>query len=267
MSAHPKVCTTVELTLFDRYTAPWIKVWEDESANIKQGRWCQGLPFLWSEDEFYGFLREFLGKVYDRVLSNNPGATHILDKHPRYSLYVEDINRLLPNARFIHMIRDGRDVAVSMVAAREKMGFGTGTIPDSAEAWSKYVRAAQEAGKYDGRYLEVRYEELYSDGVNVVEDVFDFCGLKASREEVTAIVDEYQFEKNKARKITAARNVEALDGHYRKGKVGSWLEELPTEQRQVFNEIAGDLLGELGYTRDPSWIKQREVGKECVEVY
>ena len=117
IGAHPLVCTTVELTLFSKYTGPWIRAWELEADNTVRSRWNQGLPFLWSEDEFYDFLREFVGQVYERVLATNPKATHILDKHPGYSRYVVDINAILPNARFIQIIRDGRDVAMSMVSA------------------------------------------------------------------------------------------------------------------------------------------------------
>src|SRR5260370_6078563 len=85
LAEHPLVCTTVELTLFTRYTAPLIKAWQTECIPIKEGRWHQGLPFLWSEEEFYHFLRLFLEKVYERVLKKKPQATHILDKHPEYA--------------------------------------------------------------------------------------------------------------------------------------------------------------------------------------
>src|SRR5262245_26246329 len=122
LGAHPLVCTSVELTLFSQYTAPLIKRWDEESANIAQNRWTQGLPFLWTDGEFYDFLREFLGKAYERVLATKPEATHILDKHPGYSAYVKDIHRLIPQAHFIHILRDGRDVAASMIASKRQMG-------------------------------------------------------------------------------------------------------------------------------------------------
>lgn len=251
IGAHPLVSTTVELTLFSRYTAPWIKVWKQEATNL--GKWLQGLPFLWSEDEFYRFLKEFLERVYSRVIATNVQATHILDKCPGYSQYVEDINRLLPNARFIHLIRDGRDVVVSMVAARRHLGFGTGTIHDSATAWKDHVRGAQKAREYHGRYMEVRYEDISASGVDVLKDVFEFCGLPASVKEVVTIVNAHQFEKMKANKLTPVEGVKAPDGSYRKGKVGSWREELDPLQRYIFDQIAGDLLLELGYGQEGWW--------------
>jgi len=257
IGAHPQVCTTVELTLYSRYTGPWIEAWQWEAANIEQGRWHQGLPFLWTQDEFYDFLREFLAKAYEKVVAINPRATHILDKHPGYSMYVEDINWLLPNVRFIHIIRDGRDVAGSMVAARRSIGFGTATTPESAAEWKRCVLEARKARQYQGRYLEVRYEELLTAGVHTLKTVFDFCGLPASVEDVAAIVDAHQFERVKARRQAQDKRIKVNPAHYRKGQAGSWREDLDLIQRYLFDEIAGDLLHKLGYANDGWWAKSR----------
>lgn len=257
IGAHPLVCTTVELTLYSRYTAPWIKAWNQEAANISEGRWHQGLPFLWTQDEFYGFLREFLGKVYERVLTIKPQATHVLDKHPGYSAYVEDIKGLVPNARFIHMIRDGRDVAVSMIAAKAQIGYGARTIEEGAAAWRYHVEQARKARQYRDQYLEVRYEDLSTAGVDTLKSVFDFCGLQSSVEEIASIVEVHQFERMKARRQHANSRAQTHEAFYRKGKVGSWQEELGPIERYAFDRIAGNLLLELGYARDGWWAESR----------
>ncbi len=261
IAAHPLVCTTVELTLFSRYTAPWVKAWQSEADNIEQGRWNQGLPFLWTEDEFYGFLRKFIEQVYERVIATNPQATHVLDKHPGYAMYVEDIDKLLPSARFIHIIRDGRDVAGSMVAARQNIGYGTDTIPESAAEWQKHIRSARKAKQYYDRYLEVRYEDLLTSGVDTLKTVFDFCGLPASVEDVATIVEAHQFEKMKAKRQSSDKRVKMHPAFYRKGKAGSWREDMEPIQRYLFDEIAGELLRELGYANDDWWAAESRVQK------
>lgn len=257
IGAHPLVCTTVELTLYSNYTAPWIKAWKYEADNIEQGRWNQGIPFLWTEDEFYDFLREFIARVYERVVATNPRATHILDKHPGYSMYVKDINKLLPDARFVHVIRDGRDVAVSMVSARQEIGYGAGTIPESAAAWQKHIRAARKARQYHGRYLEVRYEDLLTAGVDTLKTVFGFCGLPMSVENVAAIVDAHQFKRVKKKRLAPDKRVKANVAFYRKGKAGSWQEDMDPIQRYLFDEIAGDLLRQLGYANGNWWAESQ----------
>lgn len=252
IGAHPNVSTSVELTLYNKYIGPWIDAWKEEYANIEDDRWTQGLPYLLTKEDLYDFLREFVVKVYGRVHAANPKTTHILDKHPGYSMYVEDINELLPNSKFIHLIRDGRDVVVSMVAARKSMGFGTATVVDSSAEWKRHVRAAQKAKKFHDRYLEVRYEDLKSIGLVTLKSVFDFCELPASNQYVEKIITLHQFERMKARRQTAAKEVKAKADHYRKGKVGSWQYELGPIQKYLFHKIAGDLLYELGYA-DHSW--------------
>ena len=164
VGAHPRVVTTVELCLFEHYTSPWINSWNKALARLAQTGLHQGLPCIWTEDEFYGFLRTFLSKVYGHVLNGKPEASHILDKSCAYSFHVEEILRLLPNARFIHMIRDGRDVAVSMMAAQKTIGAWGGTVKKAAGLWKEHVTAALKTEHYDGQYLKVRYEDLLLEG-------------------------------------------------------------------------------------------------------
>lgn len=257
LGSHPLVCTTVELTLYSKYTAPWIKAWKHEAYHIKQGHWHQGLPVLWAEEEFYCFLREFLDRVYERVLATKPQATHILDKHPGYSSYVKDINTLLPDARFIHIIRDGRDVAISMIAARKDIGFGPDGISDAASSWKTEVVAAQQARQFENRYFEVRYEDLLTTGVNTMKSIFDFCGLPLSMAEVTAIVEQHSFEKMKASRMSAVKGIKTSEAHYRKGVAGSWRKEFGRLDKYLFDQIAGDLLCRLGYAKNGWWAESR----------
>jgi hypothetical protein len=252
LGAHPAVCTTVELTPF-LYTSRWIFRWNKEAEDIREDRWHIGLPMVWTEAEFYGFLHEFLERVYSPVLKTNPQATHVLDKHPTNAAFVEEIDRLIPNSRFIHVIRDGRDVAASMVAAKQQMGFGTGTVPESAAAWKEHVEWGRKAGQFDGRYLELRYETMMIDPQATLKAVYDFCGLANTPDQIAETVQQHTFEKVKADRVSPVEGVALPKNFYRKGKVGSWQQDLPPVQRYLFDEIAGDLLVELGYAEKGWW--------------
>ncbi len=254
MGAHPSVCTTTELRLYNKYLAPWLESWRQESLMTEEGKHYTGLPVLWSQEEFYEFLKGFLERVYAKALAVKPAATHILDKHPGYSEFVEDINFFIPHARFIHVIRDGRDVAVSLLAASRQMGwFERASLPDYGVTWKQNLLAARKAQAYAERYLEVRYEDLSVSPVSTLESVFRFCGLPATQGLVTSIVESHRFDKLKRLRPTAAPGVRAPQGHYREGKVGTWRREFTAAQRYRFDQIAGDLLCELGYAQKGWW--------------
>jgi hypothetical protein len=253
IAAHPSVCGTTELRLYNKYTAPWLQAWKEETPLKEEGRHYLGLPVLWTEAEFHGFLMGFLERVYTKVIAAKPDATHILDKHPHYSEFVEDIRSFIPGARFIHVIRDGRDVAVSLAAASRQMGwFARESLPDYGALWKNRLLAARKAKAFTGRYLEVRYEELSAAPAAVLKSVLGFCGLSAGDELVGAIVEQHKFENLKRSRATAAAGVKAPEGHYRAGKVGGWRQEFTGLQRYRFDRVAGDLLRELGYA-EPGW--------------
>jgi hypothetical protein len=96
LGAHPQVCATTELRLYNKYIAPWLEAWQGEALLSEEGKHYLGLPVLWTEGEFRDFLRSFLERVYAKVLATKPQATHVLDKHPHYSAFVEDIHFFIP---------------------------------------------------------------------------------------------------------------------------------------------------------------------------
>jgi hypothetical protein len=254
LGAHPQVCATTELRLYNKYIAPWLEAWQGEALLSEEGKHYHGLPVLWTEGEFRDFLKGFLERVYAKVLATKPQATHVLDKHPHYSAFVEDIHFFIPQARFIHLIRDGRDVAVSLAAAGRQMGwFARETLPEYGALWKRELLAARKARGYAGLYLEVRYEKLSAEPATVLKSVLGFCGLAASDELVAAIVEKHQFENLKRSRLTPAEGIKAPEGHYRQGKVGGWHREFTGLQRYLFHKVAGDLLRELGYAQQGWW--------------
>lgn len=252
LGAHSAVCTTAELNLYV-YTHRWLYHWNQQADNIRQGRWPVGLPMIWTDEDFYGFLREFLDRVYSRVLDTKPEASHILDKHPGNVGFLDEIHMFIPQARFIHIIRDGRDVAASMVAAKSNIGFGTGTIPESAAEWKKHVELARKAKQYDGRYLEIRYEELLKNTEEVMKTIFCFSGLEVKESEVATIVEKHTFDKVKKERLSQVEGVKLSKHFYRKGKAGSWQNDMTPVERYLFDRAAGDLLQELGYAEEGWW--------------
>lgn len=255
VAAHPAVCSTIdELKLFDFFTVPLEKGWQYLLGLQKEtGGGRNGLAAMWTDDEFYAFLSDFVGSVYSQVLAKKPEATVLLDKAPAYSTCVGHIDRLIPRAKFVHVIRDGRDVAVSLMSAAQSWGksWAPKKVAAAASAWKAYAGAAQDARQFRGRYLEVRYEELLTNGVQVLRSVFDFIGLPIDAAEVAAIYDRHQFE-NMKQEGTGANNFSLPKEFFRKGEAGDWRNSLNLGERYIFDETAGDLLRALGYA-DALW--------------
>ena len=80
------------------------------------------------------------------------------EKTPSNAFHFDTLTDWFPEAKFVHIIRDGRDVASSFVAAP----FGPKTLFTAAERWQRHVCVCQEIGRSlpSDRYLELRYEDL-----------------------------------------------------------------------------------------------------------
>ena len=177
------------------------------------------------------------------------------DRH-RYLVAKEPIDIratsiLFPEARFVHVIRDGRNVALSMKRASETwdptMGVG---LPMSvrAEGWRRQVenvRAHRDA--LGGRYLEVRYEAMLADPVAAIRTLFEFSGI--------------EHDEDLALSISRSTNLSSYDDKARTsgfrggGQRGSWAHAFSIRDAVGFHRAAGSLLIELGYEPDRRWLR------------
>lgn len=250
LSAHPSVASLpgTELTVFTRYLAQPVSHFRKEKADMEAGRWTLGLGAFWSEERFMQEVRCFLEDVYGGVLDTNPEATHILDKHPNYARHLPLIAELLPHARFVHLVRDGREVVVSALSVNKRVGHSAGELAQACRDWRDFVSKAREDGRALGdRYLEVRYEELKSGGPEVLGRVFAHCGLPTDSDMVARIHGENHISRKQFSSGDAALN--AL-----RAKPGAiWRERLSLTDRYRVHRWAGELLMELGYAGKDWW--------------
>jgi hypothetical protein len=253
LANHPSVATTFELTAINKYIVPWLKTWRWEQEQVATTARKKGLVMLWNEEENRAFLRGFLNRVYARVLAKNPSATHLLEKHPSNSLWTPTIRELIPGARFLHIIRDGRDVAASLVATNGEYGFGTPNIASAARLWRKFLEQARTAQPSGQNYHEVRYEDLLAEPTRAYGAALDFCGLAYEADWLQANLDANTFDKMKERRAAPDAGRALAPVHYRTGRAGSWKEQFSNSDCFQFDRIAGDLLRELGYAERDWW--------------
>jgi len=180
------------------------------------------------------------------------------DKTPVYIESIDQIGAALGDqARFIHLIRDGRDVAVSRGARAVKRGREATPARDEAETWKRRILGAREEAHEVDHYIELRYEDLIADSEAVLRKVCDFIDLEfdpamlAYHEHASERLSELSDLPGKGGKVRPGS--ERIAAHAltseppRADRVERWRTELTPEAIADYEEIAGDLLAELGY--------------------
>ena len=282
LGAHPNIATGQESQLFNNYLSKLYDQWcrelrYPETDKVRK----HGITSYIDETQFISLLRDFATTVFSNVLDAKPSASLFLEKSPNNSFNIDLIYKCFPDAKYVHLIRDGRDVVTSMLAA--KSGWGRRWAPDYAyDAAAEWVEAVSESKRLKTmteNYLEVRYEELLAIGPEKLHEVFEFLQLDESRESVADIYDRFAFDKLKANKyqrdvflnpgVAKASGTESRsepDGFFRKGIAGDWKNALSEGQLAEVNWVAGELLQELGYLKEfekpaaaPASIRRRKM--------
>jgi hypothetical protein len=162
------------------------------------------------------------------------------DKTPPYVMIVEQLASLLPAARFIHLIRDGRDVALSF----SSVSFGPRNDPVAqAIFWRNRVEAGRRAGESLGneRYFELRYEDLVARPEDELRRLCAFVDLAFDpmmlRHHETA-----GHSIPESRRLFHASVEKPLTANLR-----DWRTRMTTNDVAWFEAIAGDLLSAVGY--------------------
>lgn len=266
LGAHSDVVTPQETDLFSRYLQPMLASWSREEAGGAE-RWARrrykGLHSVLTDEEFTELGRDLLTTVVARAAALRPGASVVVEKTPSHSRCSEAIARFAPDAVVVHLVRDGRDAAASMVAASRSWGgwWAPRTAARAGAVWREHVEGARRCAATNP-YLELRYEDLRRDGAAALAAVFAHCGLATDEATCAGWLEAYSLDHMTAGEGTiviggafaeaAARRTEP-EGFFGRGDRGAWGDAWTTEDRLGFDAVAGDLLVELGYTGDHAW--------------
>ncbi len=165
------------------------------------------------------------------------------DKTPHYVTDIDALLDIFPSAKIIHIIRDGRDVALSWLNSR----LEPRNLYTAATLWKQYVTGGRIAGAAlaDTTYLEVRYESLLGQPAETMRAVCAFIGepfTEAMLEpnSLPTISREGIFSK---REEVLAQPPATID----KTNVEKWRTAMSSSDREIFESVAGDLLAALGY--------------------
>lgn len=169
------------------------------------------------------------------------GKTLYGDKTPDYMLSMPFLVRLFPEARFVHVIRDGRDVALAL---RDVDWMRQNEVVDCALYWALRVETARRAGRWLGphRYCEVRYEDLVRDPAATLRRVCEFLCLRyvddmldhrASAEELVSTEPNLNEFRTLHMPVTPS--------------LRDWRTQMGVDDLRTFEQVAGEVLVNFDY--------------------
>lgn len=190
-----------------------------------------GISAYLAPDEFAAAARLFCDRIITSAFKrHNLSASWYVEKSPPHSHLLPLAAVTHPDAWYIEIVRDGRDVAKSISEAP----FGDETLASTAQQWAKAVQdIRQESWRLD-RYRTIRYEELFADPVGQMADLFEWLGLEVGDEVAKAVAD------------FAGKEVSTYKTSTRIGP-GKWRDLPPADIRDIQFAI-DDVLAENGYT-------------------
>ncbi|HXV53732.1 MAG TPA: sulfotransferase [Solirubrobacterales bacterium] len=227
--------------------------------------------FGFSDEEMLGRLRALpeikpgpAVRTFYAAYTEEQGKPRWGEKTPTYVQKMKLIQRAIPEARFVHVIRDGRDVALS-VLDRTVRDLTAGVV---AKRWHKKITKARGDSPQLHHYMEIRYEDLILDTEPVLRSVCEFIELpwddgllsyhERSAERLQEMARALPAE-GRAKELSVERRMKTHEMTTKPpsaDRVARWRTQMSPEQRREFEDIAGDLLAQLGYPTGPDAVEK-----------
>ena len=179
-------------------------------------------------------------EAFNAAYAEAKGKRRWGSKDPGDMRRIHLIDEWFPNARFVHIIRDGRDASLSLIA----QDFGPGDLLACADAWREEVWWVRRIGRLLGpeRYHELRYEDLVTDPEAVLRPLCAFLSL-----EFDAAMLAYHERVGDAVPDEKRHIWPLIDRPPQADNVGRWRTRLSGGMRVCFEKRARDVLAECGY--------------------
>jgi hypothetical protein len=194
---------------------------------------------------------------FRKLSLRKPRATILLDRTPGDISHVGELREMFPAAKFVHVLRDPRDIAVSLWWHGNRIEPGhwqrqTLTRNELAmqvvvrwDSMIRHVRATVRAVHAD--MFETRYEDLHDDPNRSAARLFDFVGVSSEQSIVDSALSASRFEQVSGGRVPGQTD---SSSHFRDGRANGWRDSLPDWQPANVPASARALLEELGYPQD-----------------
>lgn len=189
--------------------------------------------------------------VYRTIAVDKKGVERWLEKSPMNVYFMTDIARHIPSARFIHIYRDGRDVAISN---RRRFFWD---LESTISKWVSAVRRGREDGRALGssKYFEIRYEDFTGFPEESMRRICDFLDIQYDPSLLKSGMPWLNGPGRNALNFKTGRIV---------SNSGKWHTQLTSAEQFLLERIGGKLLSELGYPTEqpeselsPTWLQTK----------
>lgn len=293
LDTHPEVFCKGEGSFFGRgQEVEEIPVYRGPTPSLSNAiETCDRLQ-TWRDLSWNGWARgddeketaDITRLVIDYYLARDSAASGkkiVGDKSPLHTDHVNEIYKLFPDTKVVHIVRDGRDVAVSLMhhfwrLSEDRGGifelepqelekrdayyadpegflasgqsiFTEERLEQMAVRWGRRVMKASRDGKLSPEgFHQLRYEDLLQDAEGHLSEIFTLLGARADERTIRRCVEENRFERLAKR----GKGQEDAASFFRKGVSGDWREVFTGRDREIYESVAGEALRQMGYPLD-----------------
>ncbi len=247
LNRHSKVCVTPETHFFRLvYDYPggvknFEKNWPDSLREIV----CKMHPTRGWQPDADGIISNFdsfpgldvLFKYIGEEIAQKSGKSLWIEKTPNHINYLEKIRYLFPKAPIIHIVRDGRDVALSLL----KVKWASQSYTENLLHWKREILVSKDFFSQDTYSITVRYEDLVQDAESTIKRICIWLGIEFSSDLLVPNGTEdslIEIGKSHKNNIRAPVNSSRM---YR------WKQELDVKRKRMASLLLYDELKSFGY--------------------
>jgi hypothetical protein len=238
LNAHPAVLVTNETAVFLQLHENIVKSREGSPAGLPYGKEYNA---VWA-DHLAGRATALIEAFYERVraMERKSQLRYWGDKHPHHSHCLPFIAELYPQARYVYLVRDPRDVACSI---------GRMASADHAEVLRSWRDMADQyeafvQGLGPDRVLTLRYEDLVEDDQGTARRVFDWLALDYAPEVEAFLLGHRDID------VHTIGSAEPRQADFRVESIGRWRRELSASDIELAADVAGAFMTKHGYAID-----------------
>ena len=279
INGHPEIFGT-EHRLFGKYCEIWQNNDGSTSPRITFDKYADafGMHYFYQfmNRDYSSFVEDFKKSFINflcHFASGRTGKKIIVDKitpYPGTAQYVVDeIRRMFPESKIIHLVRDGRDVLTSgtfdwllkdaegtdrhdfyfnpIPGMRLERFFDANVIKKWAANWCESIDPFDDLLPD----VQVTYEEMKEDMPAALTKVFDAIGVTISDEITQQCTEASTFERMSGR----SPGQQDPTAKARKGIVGDWKNYFTLADGELFDALAGDQMQKMGYELNSDWLK------------